>query len=141
MDTSYVGKVALDEVIADFRDYLITERGFKELADALPNEYLAAEFEYIAKGAVNRSYINMHEHLERTRDIFKSFSDETAEQAEDLADEMYILLRDEFGSGHGKSKAVFTVTRVNDNLCFHLLASYEAQSYGIDLKSLAEQVV
>jgi hypothetical protein len=140
MDTHFIGKVALDEVIADFRDYLITERGFKELADALPNEYLAQEFEYIAKGTVNRHYLNMHEHLERTREIFTSFSDETAAEAEDLADEMYILLRDEFGPGFSKTKAVYTVSRVNDNLCINLLASGEAVHYGIDLKSLAEQV-
>ena len=141
MDTSLIAKVGLGEVIADFRDYLNTECGFKELANALPNGYLAQELEHIAKGAINRCHINMHAHLERTREIFRSFSEETAAQADDLADEMYILLRDELPQQLGKDKSVYTVVRDAEYLYIHLLMSRDAFSYGVDLKTIADMVV
>lgn len=141
MDTSLVAIVPLAEVVDDFLAYLRLECNLGELAGALPVGYMAQELEHIAKGAVNRSHVNMHEHMARTRDIFKSFSKDTTEQADDLADELYILLRAELPQQLGKDKSIYTVRRDGTTLYINLLASKDAWQYGIDPQSIIDQVL
>lgn len=141
MSISTVARIPLAEAVSEFHDYLTNECDQPEMVADFPPAFVMQEMLYVAKVAANRPHVNVHEYLERTRNIFKSYDKNVAEKAEDIADEMYLIIRNELPEILAKERNIYQVELENTALCVRLLVSGEALSYGIDAQPLIDLVV
>lgn len=141
MDSSLLAVIPLAEVIEEFRGYLRDECGRPDMANDFVPALLVHEFEYVARVAINRTYVNVHSYLARTRELFTRYDSSAAEKATDMADEMYLLVRNELPERIAKEKNIYSIELKEGCLHIFMLVSGRALSYGIDPQPLIDLVV
>jgi predicted SAM-dependent methyltransferase len=142
MSSPAIAIINLEEMIADFRNYLREDCGQSEMAAQFPDHFLVQELEYLARVAVNRNHLNVHPRLRRTRHIFKMFDPTfSKDQINEWADEMYMRVREELPTRIAEAGHIFQTQAVGKTLYIRLLVSADAFGYGIDPHSIIDAVI